>query len=229
MVRGIIFDKDGTLTDFQATWEVGARIVFDALAGDDTDLKRAMGSAVGFDWDNGTFRPGSVGVTGPESAVLDALERVLVNADRSWLDDTYFSASAEVIQAPAVELVPLFDRLSKAGLVLGIVTNDTESSARALTAEFGLDDFLAFVSGSDSGHGSKPSPGQLLAFCDAANLPPSEILMVGDSHFDLEAADAAGMRSIGVLTGAATTADLEPWAEAVLPDIGHLPRWLALN
>jgi phosphoglycolate phosphatase len=51
---------------------------------------------------------------------------------------------------------------------------------------------------------------------------------VGDSRHDLVAGRAAGMRCVGVLTGLADRADLSPLADAVLPDIGHLPGWLDL-
>ena len=50
--------------------------------------------------------------------------------------------------------------------------------------------------------------------------------MVGDSRHDLIAGRAAGMQTVGVLTGMAELADLAPFADVVLPDIGHLPLWL---
>jgi len=50
--------------------------------------------------------------------------------------------------------------------------------------------------------------------------------MVGDSTHDLIAGRAAGMKTIAVLTGMAGPADLAPLADAVLPDIGHIPGWL---
>jgi phosphoglycolate phosphatase len=34
------------------------------------------------------------------------------------------------------------------------------------------------------------------------------------------------MQVVGVLTGPAEANDLAPHADAVLPDIGHLPAWL---
>ena len=42
----------------------------------------------------------------------------------------------------------------------------------------------------------------------------------------LQAARAAGMRTVGVLTGMAGPEDLMPYADVVLPDIGHIPGWL---
>ena len=35
------------------------------------------------------------------------------------------------------------------------------------------------------------------------------------------------MQTVAVLTGLAEAAVLAPYADAVLPDIGHLPAWLA--
>ena len=84
-----------------------------------------------------------------------------------------------------------------------------------------------FIAGCDSGHGAKPQPGQLLAFAERIGLSPDRIVMVGDSTHDLIAGRSAGMQTVAVLTGLAEAAVLAPYADAVLPDIGHLPAWLA--
>ena len=52
--------------------------------------------------------------------------------------------------------------------------------------------------------------------------------MIGDSTHDLDSGRAAGMATVGVLTGLATRADLAPHADVVLADIGALPAWLGL-
>ena len=51
--------------------------------------------------------------------------------------------------------------------------------------------------------------------------------MVGDSRHDLIAGKAAGMPVVAVLTGVAEAGELAPVADAVLPDIGHRPDWIA--
>jgi phosphoglycolate phosphatase len=65
-----------------------------------------------------------------------------------------------------------------------------------------------------------------LAFANALGLSPAEVLMVGDSLHDLHAGRAAGMRTLGVLTGVAGAEVLAPHADYVLPDIGGLERLL---
>ena len=131
-------------------------------------------------------------------------------------------------QAEAVPLVPLLTRLRDAGLKLGVATNDAERPARAHLEAAGITSFFDFIVGYDSGHGGKPAPGQLLAFASHVDLTPDQIAMVGDSTHDLRAGRAAGMTCIAVLTGLATEAELAPFADVVLPDVGYLPEWLAL-
>jgi len=107
------------------------------------------------------------------------------------------------------------------------MTNDTEYGARAHLGAAGVLERFDFIAGFDSGHGAKPAPGPLLAFARAVSVAPDRVVMVGDSTHDLIAGRRAGMACIGVLTGTALAEDLAPFADAVLPDIGHLPGWLA--
>ena len=51
--------------------------------------------------------------------------------------------------------------------------------------------------------------------------------MVGDSRHDLAAGRAAGLTTVAVLTGVAVAEDLADLADAILPDISHLPGWIA--
>ncbi len=227
MIKGIIFDKDGTLTDFRATWGAGTRYVLGELSGGDAELEARLGAALGYDPETHGFEAESPAVTGPSGAIVDLLAPFLPHMERAVLDYRFAVASAEVPQVPAVELPPLFERLVAAGYVLGVVTNDTEASAREHLDDFGIAALTEFVAGADSGHGAKPEPGPLLAFSEATGLTEEAVVMVGDTGHDLRAGRAAGMTTVGVLTGMTPEGILAPWADAVLPDIGHLPDWLA--
>jgi phosphoglycolate phosphatase len=87
-------------------------------------------------------------------------------------------------------------------------------------------DAFDFIAGFDSGFGGKPAPGQLLRFCEDLMLKPAHCAMVGDSLHDLHAGRAAGMTTIGVLTGPASRADLAPHADFVMDTIAEIPTWL---
>jgi len=53
------------------------------------------------------------------------------------------------------------------------------------------------------------------------------VVMVGDSRHDLLAGRRAGMQTIAVLSGMTPEAELVELADAILPDIGALPGWIA--
>ena len=90
-------------------------------------------------------------------------------------------------------------------------------------------DLLHFVAGFDSGFGTKPALGPLLAFAKAMGLARDQVVMVDDSTHDLIAGRAAGMHTIGVLTGLAPHGELASYADTILPDISHIPAYLGLS
>ena len=228
-VRAVLFDKDGTLFDFQATWSPFARMMLDQLGGRDLARRRDLARAIGFDESAGRFLPDSkvIAGTGREAAELVARYLPTPGLPLDRLEALIAETAASVPLVEAVPLRPLLEKLSAAGLRLGVATNDHVAVAHRHLA--GLREVFDFVAGFDSGFGAKPAPGMLLAFARHCDLPPESVLMVGDSHHDLHAGRAAGMRTLAVLTGVATSADLAPHADALRPDIGHLPALLGLD
>jgi phosphoglycolate phosphatase len=227
-LRGLLFDKDGTLFDFHATWGAwGAGFVAELARGDPGRAAR-LADRLGFDLAAGRFRPESPAIAGTMEVVIEAALAALPGLDEARLRARVLASTAAAPQVEAAPLAPLLDRLRGAGLTLGLATNDAEAPARAHLDRAGVLDRFAFVAGYDSGHGAKPDPGMARAFCRAAGLPPAACAMVGDSAHDLASGRAAGMTAIGVLTGPAAAADLAPWADAILPDVAALPAWLGL-
>ena len=225
-IRGVLFDKDGTLFEFAATWVAWAEQML--LRGCEGDKGRAAaaGAAIGFDLEARRFARDSVAIAGTSAQIAAALHPHFADLTVPALQARLDAEAARAPQRAAVPLKPLLSALRDRGLKLGVATNDAEHPARAHLTEAGVAEMFDFIAGFDSGHGGKPEPGQLLAFARAVDLPPTRIAMVGDSLHDLHAAAAAGMVPVAVLTGLAARAELAPHAEVVLPDIGHLPDWL---
>ena len=48
-IRGVIFDKDGTLFDFQSTWGIWTAQVLARIAGSDEALLQQLAEALGYD------------------------------------------------------------------------------------------------------------------------------------------------------------------------------------
>lgn len=226
-IRGIVFDKDGTLFDFQATWGAWSRSMIEAESGGDPLLRDRIAEALGYDLGQGRFRPESIVIASTTETVAEHLLPVIAGTTKDALMARMNERSKDAPQVEAAPLVEVMARLSGMGLVLGIATNDTEAPARAHLRAAGVEDVFGFIAGFDSGWGGKPEAGQLLAFAEALDLRPEECVMVGDSLHDLHAARAAGMVPVAVLTGVAGRDVLEPAAEVVLGSIAELADWVA--
>ena len=223
----ILFDKDGTLFDFQATWAPWLGEVIAGLAAGDAPLAAALARVWGYDRARGDILPGSIVIAGEVGDIADAAVPLVPGHDGASLLDHLIETSAV---AQAVEVLPLagfLGALKGQGLTIGLGTNDAEAVARAQLARLGVEGLFGFIAGFDSGHGGKPAPGMCTAFVAHAGVAPERAVMVGDSAHDLVAGRAAGMQTVAVLTGVAAADELAPFADAVLADIGDLPGWLA--
>lgn len=228
-VRGVLFDKDGTLFDFRATWDVWAANVIETLSGGDAKLRSALGLAARYDLEAKAFLPDSPVIAGTNREAAECFASALPHRELAEIEAFLVKEAAKAPLAAAVPLEPLLSSMRQGGLALGVMTNDSEVAAHAQLANAGVAQLFDFIAGFDSGFGAKPAPEPLLAFADACGLTADEILMVGDSSHDLIAGRSAGMRCVGVLTGVAQERDLAPFADVVLPDIGHLPHWIAAH
>lgn len=225
----ILFDKDGTLFHFQKTWAAWTHRFVADTAGGDAGLASALAARMGFDLVESRFHPLSPVVAGTPCELVGLIGDLLPGHDPRALEARMLDAAHDVPQVPAVPLAPLLGRLAGASLKLAVVTNDGVAVAEAHLSAAGVRAHFGAVLGYDSGHGGKPGPGMLLAALDILGSRPASALMVGDSLADLEAARAAGCRSLGVLTGTADRNLLAPMATRVAPDIGVLPSLLGLT
>lgn len=223
----MIFDKDGTLFDFNATWGAWAKGVLLAETATRPDQLAPLARALGYDLQTGLFEEDSLVIASTSRQVAEAAMPYLPDTDVNAVMARFNAAAARAPQIEATPLVAFFTQLRAQGLKLGVATNDADAPARAHLSAAGVTPLLDFIAGFDSGFGGKPAPGQLLAFCDATGVVPARCAMVGDSTHDLRAGAAAGMTTIAVLTGVAKRNDLAPFADVVLASIADIPDWLA--
>ena len=231
-IRGILFDKDGTLFDFHATWAGVIEELLDSLARD-PESRRVMAEDAGYDPMTRCFRPGSPIVAGATSDVAVVWARHRPDLGAAAIEETANEAALRVSARPgglvpaAPDLPGLLESLRGRGLALGVATHDSEEAARLHLSRVGALGLFSFVAGYDSGFTLKPSSGMLNAFARAAGIAASGVIMIGDSRHDLEMVRASGAAlAIGVLTGPATEADLKPYADHIIPSIADLPALL---
>jgi len=228
-IKALLFDKDGTLFDFQATWGVWCAGFISEMSAGDSVMASALAKAMDYDLENSTFLPSSVMIANSMDGIMDAVHSALPHWDRDALTQYVIETGSRAPQTPVVDLGPLLARFRANDLKIGLATNDNEAPARAHLTSVDILQHFDFVSGCDSGFGAKPEPGMLLGFARAMGLQPPQVAMVGDSTHDLRAGRAAGMVNIAVLTGPAVADELAPFADVVLRDIGEIPEWLGLD
>ena len=81
VIKGIIFDKDGTLFDFNATWGQWTRGMIASESAGDPGLFRKLADALGYDVEARLFRPGSIVIAATASETADVILRVLPPQD----------------------------------------------------------------------------------------------------------------------------------------------------
>ncbi len=226
-IKGLLFDKDGTLLDFQATWGHWSVELIRALAAGNAEHEGLLASELGVDMQSSRVLPGSIIVAGTPDDIGAAVEASNIFPISSDDISRRVLASAESVQPVAVNgLAKTLDDLRRRGFFLGVATNDAEHIARANLVQLGIEQHFGYVAGFDSGYGAKPGPGMCLGFAAYAGFDAQQIAMIGDSRHDLDAGRAAGMVTIAVETGMAQRQDLAAFADVVLTDISQIAAWL---
>lgn len=229
-IKGVLFDKDGTLLDYGATWMPANRTAALAAARGDPVLAKRLLVAGGYDPARDRINANHVLAAGTAPEIAEAW-RVHVpdwpQAELTALLDRIFEAESAAGAAPVTDLAPLFVRLKDRGLKLGIATSDSRRGVEVTLGPFAVLDLLDFISGYDSGHGSKQDPAIVHRFCAATGLTAAEVAVVGDNLHDLHMGrDAGAGLVVGVLTGTGERADLSAHADHVLESIAELEALL---
>ena len=230
-IRGILFDKDGTLIDFNRTWFGIVMALARRAAPDDEQAARSLVEQGGYDWQQQRFLGGSVVAAGTIADLVDLWHPGLEAQAQSERIASYdrFAVEEGARRAAGIDgLHPTLTTLTERGFVLGIATNDSEAGARATAAALGLTELFSKIIGYDSVARAKPFPDQLRLFATSTGLATNQIAMVGDNTHDLEMAHAAGAGlAIGVLSGNSTRAELEALSDVILDSVADLPGYFA--
>jgi HAD superfamily hydrolase (TIGR01509 family) len=210
VLRGVIFDIDGTLVasnDAHArSWvmtlsEAGYDVPFDVIwpmigMGGDKLLPSAIG----------------VEVESEEGRKLTA---------RRW----------EIFQErflPSLRPTPgarnLVKRIAVDGLQTMVATSAKGSELKALLEAADVADLMDATTSASDANDSKPDPDIVQAAVRKSGLDPDELIMLGDTPYDVEAAIGAHVNLVGVLSGGWTVEELSG-AVAIYDDPADLLRW----
>ena len=109
---------------------------------------------------------------------------------------------------------------------LGIVTTKTGKYSQVLMEHFELMDYFEVLIGREHVTNPKPDAEPILKALESFEINTGEIWMIGDTKMDLISAKAAGVRSIGVLSGYDTKDVLNAHTDVVFDNVYEAIEWL---
>jgi phosphoglycolate phosphatase len=227
-IRGVLFDKDGTLIDVTGTWVPVYQELLRAVFPDsDPKAIEAKFVAAGYDPATGAFRAGSVLAQGTTRDIIEVwwpeLDASEIAQKVKLFDVDYRDLGLKHLK-PLMPLRPVLEELRAMGLKLGVATNDTAASAALHMGALDAAQLFDVILGADSVKRPKPFGDMIHAFADAVGIKTSEVAMVGDNPHDMETAhDAKAGLAIGVLSGNSARDHLAPLADHVIGTIAELP------
>lgn len=95
----------------------------------------------------------------------------------------------------------LLTSVSARGIKQGIISNNQGEVVRIITRHLGLAAHLALAWGEDDVRAPKPAPDGIRQAAEQLGIALDRVLFIGDSENDSEAAQAAGVRCVGVTWG----------------------------
>lgn len=216
----VVFDVDGTLVDSQGDILASMQIAFDGVGLPLPD-RAAVLSIVGLSLPQAMARL----VPGASDAKIDALV--------TGYKDGYFERRKVSGHAPLYPgITDLLTALGKYdNLLLGIATGKSRRGLDALLEGLNLPVRFVTTQVSDD-HPSKPHPAMLHAALRESGVDAADSVMIGDTSYDMDMAQSAGMKSIAVgwgyhddaaLSGANTLVhDAEALQQAIYQQLGDL-------
>jgi HAD superfamily hydrolase (TIGR01509 family) len=187
-LRGVLLDIDGTLLDSNAAhahaWvEAYAQFGYQVLFGRIFPL-----IGMGGDKLMATLTPGLSTTEGVGKEIEQRRQQVFL---KKYVRDLKPTDGAR-------ELVERFRSL---GLTCTIATSAKDAELQALLKQTGISDLIEHRATSDDAEESKPDPDIVQAALAKSELAPEDVLMLGDTPFDVESAEKAKVGAVAVRCG----------------------------
>lgn len=244
-ISGVIFDKDGTLMDFNKFWVPAVQSVIRRIFADygipETDifLEKALSSigvVHGKVLSSGSFawkpyceialdlKPSLESMTGEK--VIDAselAEKLVRYFEEASYDDN------KVI-APTADLQSVMQLLQSNNIHLGVVTTDTYKATVECLKRLQIGQYITFLAADLMPHAenSEPMPlkpdGRIISRAVKQwRIKPEEVLVVGDTPNDMKFAHNGGSVAVGVLSGVSSEEQLQPTADYIIDSVSEIP------
>jgi HAD superfamily hydrolase (TIGR01662 family) len=187
-VKGILFDLDGTLVDSRSTIAGCFIQALNVLQVSHQETVESIGSLIHLPF-------GTINTT--QHLNMDASTfDLFVETYRNLYLESPTAHSALYEGVPAV-----LESLKESGYALALATGKRIDLAEAVVRALKLDVYFDRIQGYELHLNPKPEPDILLEATKHLQLQPEDVMMVGDTLVDIQAAKKAGMTNVAVLYG----------------------------
>lgn len=194
IATAVLFDVDGTLVDSNYLHVHAWRRAFHQLDRpvDSWRVHRAIGKGSGK----------------LLSTLLGDADAERVGDEVKELHSRFYLETAELLR-PFDHAQDLIRALAAKDVRVVLATSAAPDELDELRRVLGVDDVVRdIVAGADVEE-TKPDPEPVLVALEKAGTAPEDTIFVGDAVWDVRAATKAGVRTIGVLSGGVSAAELE--------------------
>lgn len=193
-IKLVVFDLDGTLLDSAPDIATAANQTLQAL-GRESLSESQIRNYVGNGADVLLARALSRSVT-VDPKLSDALRQ-----EARGLFDDFYAQTGHQQSRLYQGVISTLERLHQGEIAMALLTNKPSQFIPAILAQHQLGEYFVEVIGGDTFAAKKPDPMALLWLMQKHQLNAEQVLMVGDSKHDIQAAKNAGCRSLGVTYG----------------------------
>lgn len=232
-IDGIIFDKDGTLIDFDAFWlNVSIEAISEVLNRSFCPDVPVADILEPFGVHNGVTSIEGVVCKGTYAQMGEIVYHVLKErgCTLDLPDMIKLVTDMYVKNADAGEILPTCENLKETlqtlknqGKKLAVVTTDNEQMTRKCLDALGVTELFDWIYTDDGVLPTKPNPACAEDFCRRFSLNKENVLMVGDTMTDVAFSQNAGLAMIGVAKTEENKAILQKHISTVVPDVSYLP------
>lgn len=221
-VDAILFDLDGTLLDSIGIYYDIVDIVFERLKLPPIPKERFVEAAKDGDFEWDYVLP----------AEMKDRKEELIKAATDLIYEIYPDMFAKKLKiVPGADSI--LKDIYKSGMKIGIVTSTPEegmSHKKQILNKTGMDKLIEVVITADDVQHKKPAGEPLVICSQKLGIVPEKSVYVGDSRIDVKAGKAAGMKTIGVLTGFDNHEALDrEMPDAIIESVADLPEVINFN
>lgn len=228
----IIFDKDGTLMDFDSFWVTVTCNMIEELKCETgmldvptDEILAVLGVEDGVTGIKGSLCCGTYKQMGEE--IHDVLKRygcqsAIDEVTRLMIQGYHKNYDKAIIKPTCDNICEVLAGLKSCGIRLVVVTTDEPLGTQKCLQRLGIDGYIDRVYTDDGYFRTKPDPHCIFDILEKECVDKSEVVMVGDTLTDITFARNGGIKAIGVAKNEKNREILAGQTDKVMPDISYI-------